>query len=1380
MDMRIQRSAVADARRALTEIKATTETGVEGLVAELLSAEFGISLRICSSGRQFGKDLGSGHIAAEVKRYDSAKLRVRELVGEIGIAKRRSPELLLWILVTTQRLSPDDLEELEAAASAARIELAVIDWSPARCPRSLVLMARHLTTAKSWFEENQPGIWGRISPAIGDVMSRGEEFSRVTSEIAALAAGLTLFGKFGRTLIESVRLALSDDTARKSIVAFDQRIDLAVSSSGAIERPELYAKLDKALASAREDGARTVVVVGAEGVGKTWAVVDYATRFWPDRPLLFLSSLLLEEGERSNWSNERTLREAAVRTISILDQYDDRFRSGELLDRLLENARRADLSPWSPVIIFDGFNERRGSKWSRLISALPELLGEHRSFDVFVTCRPMSWERLSRSFMDRGVRFTEFTVGGFSETEFAAACAKRNIGADAFDPHTAKDLRNPRLFRIAGDLLHELAGAPVTRERVFMEYWRHRQIEGTGRHLEPRDFTEFLSEQAREVWKNIELLQGRRTQYFDVETSQSMARFSGVESALRDIQDVVSTNFFRSGNRDDSREMRFAPDRRNYILGLSFQREVTRATDGALNVEDNRAAAMEELERRIGPISETDAAGVITATALLASCLQKTRNEAVSLSLLRYLLRHRNARNYEVAPTVRGMILVAACAYPAVFIAAADELDERDPWLVEALRTALSVSVERDVVSSAVQRWLSKESEAAESALHILAGHELTPYKKKLYARLDPDGECGLVFWLMFLDRASRTPILIEDLYEQTVDDIEESDATLEDEGEGYLDEIERMICADIARVTDTGIGEDAQAHHRADGLWADWSDDYDPGHVPILAPSFGADWHEIDRWLPAVLAKRWDQNRPEMFLFHLQLLENRLAQLSGEARAGLLRAVIIRCPPPPSPSNYQVHHPSVISDNEIDAIVVDARSDDESLLTALRWLNYFSYTAAGLSRATKKTLIDVLVDQNRGGELRSEMALFLRSGGDESVAQLIEKKRIAPDTEPDATMCLHCAIVLAPLCRASGGYLEIRERLVPTMLPDVVEQVHCDDLGAVLADFDTHVERCIGEIENAEYPKNRTIAGCEIMRAERGVPLASLEMTVAASRRIAEADVQKAMNWFSQLMNRRGLFTADHSVMEFLFDLLVGIGERDSGEAADGLQRVIDHLADIASEADDAVLIPDRLVYAAFALPCDHRTQRPVAQMIMAANQDATLSEIAHSARGAWRNWLEKFCTLECASRTPSRVALGRTLQALAGFAVVEASAAYAPTRVEENAREIHQLRLTAETALTDWCSSSLAQRRILETTIFEAAVGQVIDLPDLARLSGDEGRLFLARIEAHRKLQVDGLRNSLYGLSGPPTRIVASNLTSRVVSAIANRPRIYGERRD
>lgn len=80
-------------REALTRLLATKNNGFEGLLCQLLSARLGATLRRCSSGQQFDRNMANGEIAVKAKRYVDTSLDVREFAGEIVIAKQANKSL---------------------------------------------------------------------------------------------------------------------------------------------------------------------------------------------------------------------------------------------------------------------------------------------------------------------------------------------------------------------------------------------------------------------------------------------------------------------------------------------------------------------------------------------------------------------------------------------------------------------------------------------------------------------------------------------------------------------------------------------------------------------------------------------------------------------------------------------------------------------------------------------------------------------------------------------------------------------------------------------------------------------------------------------------------------------------------------------------------------------------------------------------------------------------------------------------------------------------------------------------------------------------------------------------------------------------------------
>ncbi|MBP1861565.1 hypothetical protein [Rhizobium herbae] len=1379
MGIVVSRSSIlANARHALVNLEKTGDSGFEGFIQRLLSAHLGVSLRLSSSGEQDGRDMSAGTVAAEAKRYGQKKLNLRELAGEAVLAKAASHELEFWILATTDTLAQQKVARLEKVAAQAKLEIGIVDWAPADCPRLLALVHQHESVALHWFEENAPAAWKDISVALAEVRSQAKTLERVGREIQDLGRGLALTDALRRTLVHAVNSALSDESGDSSKALFGQRIDFYAPSAGAISRPELNTRLDRSLANAEDNGNHVLAIVGPEGVGKTWAIVRYVVERWPDRPMLFISSNMFQLAATGDWGHTKLLVESVLRSIALVKDCDPRLRDERYVAKLLTALRQARSDKFSPIVILDGFNERDGAHWGSAISGLRNLLSLSSDPPILVTTRASPWPQLARILQKQAVGYSDFDVFGFSETEFKAACTRQGVDASAFDAETAKDLRNPRLFRIAAGLLNALAGAPVTRERIFWEYWRHRQEEDAGKQIETDEFASLLKAHVRDAWSNLRLLKGERTLYIDVKASQEAARFAGVEHAVHDLQDVLSSDFFSPGDRDDSREWRIASNRLNYVLGLSLQRRLVEVTDRAMSLEDNRQAVEIQLGEDIDPMADTDSAGVIVATALLASCLQSNRNPSVSVACLVYLLHLRNARNHDVAPTVRGMVYVAACADPAIFVEAVEEMEDRDPWLVEALRTAHGAGTDQACIVDAVRSWLGDESpnELVTTAIHILAGHNLAPFGKLLRERQDPDGYADLSFWLMFLDEASRSPVSPLDIDgdAEFLDNSEE----LDNEHDDPLS-IETLLKQDLDReIASSGDG----GLHREDDIDEagdyPWTDAEERGHVPAMPPSLGEDWLGLDEHLPRLLERRWNPQVQEVHLFHVELLENRLVALPLEKRVGFLRTVFLRSPPPSSPTNYELRYGFALPESAIDELLANTLGDEKQLGNTLGWLNYFGLSKFDLSEQTARALVAVLVDNDRVPELRADVAQFLGRSKSFAVAQWLEQSGWLPELETNTVVSMHAATALLPFCSVEGGYHRLRDRIVATILCDAIDTVPSNDLPAVLHDFDTHVGQCRDDIPQNWYPTGRTASGnyLDPKGSDRRLALATLEMSITAAHRIARADPALAIKWFSDLMDVRTAFWGDESLIEFLSGLIVGIGVCDIAAAATGLDRLIAHLADVNADADDAVLLPERLVEAAFMLPCDAALAGVMTNMVLLANDDATLCLIARSAKGAWRDWLEKLCENERSSERPARVARARTLQAMARLKSASLPEEFGFARIERFATAIEDERRIAEASIKAWVSAVPNERKELEETFFDAASGQLLDLPDLGAV-GEIGQLFAARIELHERNQIESRTGQLFGMNGAPTRFVAANSSYRVFPVRSNRKRRFAE---
>lgn len=141
---------------------ATGECSFEGLIAELLKILTGRHFHSAKPGYQAGRDMSSrdsygNTIFVECKRYKkTTELNERELLGELQQAKDETPDLDIWVLVTSRDVDSKLYESLHRKAAQDGIDFAVIadgDGEPsslaALCANSSATVIEYLKSVAS-------------------------------------------------------------------------------------------------------------------------------------------------------------------------------------------------------------------------------------------------------------------------------------------------------------------------------------------------------------------------------------------------------------------------------------------------------------------------------------------------------------------------------------------------------------------------------------------------------------------------------------------------------------------------------------------------------------------------------------------------------------------------------------------------------------------------------------------------------------------------------------------------------------------------------------------------------------------------------------------------------------------------------------------------------------------------------------------------------------------------------------------------------------------------------------------------------------------------------------------------------------------------------
>ncbi len=258
-----------------------TPRAFERLTAALLSELLGLTIAIAKSGFQHGGDAGPGgrqgrRFRIETKRYaDETSLSDRELLGEIDHAVKNDPAIGAWFLTATRSAPEQPEQDLLRKSDALGLPVAVIDWKPDGFPA----LAALCTSAPHVIET-------MVSKEAGDLArslaSEGEDaLSSLRRDLASWNLG---FERLRALSLE--RLTTIWTTPRTSMAALGQ--DAAGGHHpGTIRRQRSFAALsawwnDRAMADA------PAAVVGWEGVGKTWAALDWLTDRQAKMPIVLV------------------------------------------------------------------------------------------------------------------------------------------------------------------------------------------------------------------------------------------------------------------------------------------------------------------------------------------------------------------------------------------------------------------------------------------------------------------------------------------------------------------------------------------------------------------------------------------------------------------------------------------------------------------------------------------------------------------------------------------------------------------------------------------------------------------------------------------------------------------------------------------------------------------------------------------------------------------------------------------------------------------------------------------------------------------------------------------------------------------------------------
>ncbi len=592
----------------MLNLRPSGERSFEELIARLLSKVSGERIRLCKAGTQSGVDaIAEIPLAIQNKRY-ATQLRTGPLVGELSEAVGRYPDLQLWLLVATCRVSAQTAKEMIDAGSRQGVAVKILDVTES--------------------EPELPGVGGLAALAATDVAitmavladpkwrTRGPKPNLTAIRAALLEiCGLPAFDRWEEHLRRELRdlpiwhrLVRSQNKRLRSLImnnagnAFGTPYDASKAVSRSVE-----AELTNWAQTCTGTGiCEIAVVTGDRYDGKTTLVYRWLSKNLQRLPIpvFFFSS----HAVKSVHGNVETLVLREVR--EALGSF------ARHASKLIEHQRcRVDGGAWC-IIVLDGANEYATDRQARSTAVLWALPSEalpsetqpfrrdgdrdraiaglkldvdgqqtkKRGCALLVTCRTRDFEEDS-SWLGPWPKH-RVPLGPYDDEEFADALARRNlVSSEVADlPESAAVMiRHPRYLDLMLGHRAELGQFSAITADVLHYLDAFDKVPSDAR-LNADTFRAFLSGLAS-AW-----------------TKEQRLNYSSVLKQLREVTDSVDASMailLSEGVLTRESDGCFVPDRERLALGMGlFIRE------SLLHLPENAQA--EKLKDILEPHSDDD------------------------------------------------------------------------------------------------------------------------------------------------------------------------------------------------------------------------------------------------------------------------------------------------------------------------------------------------------------------------------------------------------------------------------------------------------------------------------------------------------------------------------------------------------------------------------------------------------------------------------------------------------------------------------------------------------------------------------------------------------------------------------------------------------
>lgn len=657
------KSIVNNLQTSLMNLSGSGLDGFEGLIRDAYRETTGVALRLQKSGVQHGADVVPDHtecsisVGIEAKRYrPTTSLPFDQLKKKlIDAATRKDNPIELWILAVSKEISGDDVAKLHRVDEEHGLGVLVLDWRSEGDPTAPLPLL--LSLAPNTVRQHLGNMIADSLPQLHKHPEYDTQKTKLLEQLVRPDLGMTHAAKAVKEKITQTLQSRANAMAQ-----LQSPVDMEVPSRIWVSRAELCG----AIQEWKADAANTPVcaVVGEEGVGKTWLMLDWWRRETAsdDPPLI----VWLSARDVASGSINEVIGAALAKWISTPKRNADFWARRIELWRQTHGVRTQ--APFISLML-DGVNE--GTSQENVLKLLHGAVASEwkGKVSVLLSDRPTNWKSkfLSGRILDTLPKVIK--VSHFSESELEDLLSKHGRARDDFSPDVLKIIRWPRWFAVAAKLFdHEHDWSAHSPEQLMIRYWQH-YLRDRGQIVSLNDeaFRDFVARLGSEIKKSLETPKTVST----VELRKLLSSYSGNPNGniMETVGDIISGIWMQPINEH---QFQINKDILPFAISLALLNK--------LQTSATYEGADRECEEFLGPIEDqTIGVDILGAAVSLAFFVaSKVPQYAKKMLMIRWINAHNfGSRHFNLMWRI-------AAASPDAFISAAEDI-----WLQRATRHSI-------------------------------------------------------------------------------------------------------------------------------------------------------------------------------------------------------------------------------------------------------------------------------------------------------------------------------------------------------------------------------------------------------------------------------------------------------------------------------------------------------------------------------------------------------------------------------------------------------------------------------------------------------------------------------------------------------------------